>query len=432
MSMIREIPPTAGWPINRKDIPPFKKDNNEDSLDNDFKNYLNAEYAKVVSSGTAALYLILEALKGLSPKKTVIIPSYICPLVPLAVKRAGLRVEVCDITGEDFNFNITQLEELCARNGDILAVIVAHIAGIPADFDAVESIAGKRGIFTIEDCAQSLGAMYKNRLVGMLGDFSFYSLGKGKGLTIYEGGVVVTSKKEYAAILKDKIGRTLKNSFLTEALMLLKLFGYAIFYRPRLFWFVFKLPQNFWSMLGDSAKAFLDYYEIDFPVHKVSSIRKRIGHASFYRLREETEKQRHKAEYYIRELESVGGLELIKEASYAKAAYPYVTLIFKDAEKRQKVFSVLNNSGLGISQIYSLAITDFEYLNGVVPRKDCPGARYLAEREITLSTSVFLRDRDLTYIVDRIKKHLMADYGKDRGGSGRAGLKLYYPTGGII
>ena len=133
MNLLREIPPTAGLPIYPRDlICAFFKRNRPGSLEEDLKNYLGASYAAVTYSGTAAFYIILEALKSLSPKKTVIIPSFICPLVPLAIKRAGLKVLVCDINKNSFDFEINRLKELCSGK-DILAVVPVHLAGIPAE-----------------------------------------------------------------------------------------------------------------------------------------------------------------------------------------------------------------------------------------------------------------------------------------------------------
>jgi len=60
MSLFREIPPTAGFPLYWKDfLSIFKAKNPEDVLERDFKHYLNVHYAKVTCSGTTALYLIL-------------------------------------------------------------------------------------------------------------------------------------------------------------------------------------------------------------------------------------------------------------------------------------------------------------------------------------------------------------------------------------
>lgn len=405
MSIIREIPPTAGFPLSAKDfLSFFSKTTRQGSLEKDFKNYLGVPFAQVTYSGTAALYLILETLKDFSLKKTVVIPSFVCPLVPLAIKRAGLKVTVCDINKEDFNFDILQLQELCLRNSDILAIIAVHLGGIPIDFEAIKHIAEKNKIFIIEDCAQSLGAVYKGKMVGTQGEFSFFSLCRGKGLTIYEGGLIVTKDKDYSTGIDNTIKRIMRDDVLSESLKILELFGYWIFYRPRLFWFVYRLPQIFWDWRGQHLRALTEYFTVDFPLHKVSRFRKSIGHAIFYRLEEEINKQREKAFDYIKGLRKVQQIRPITESPETKAIYPYLTLLFDDPEKRNKVLKIFRNSGLGVSSIYASAITDYEYLRDVIENKDCPNARYLAQRQITLSTSTFLKKRDLDYIVEIIKK----------------------------
>ncbi len=404
MSVLREIPPTAGWPLHAKDILLFNENSHEGSLELDFKNYLDVEYVKVLNTATAALYLILETLKDISGKKTVIIPSFICPLVPLAVKKAGLNIEVCDVTGTDFNYDLNALENTCSRDNDILAVIAAHIGGIPVDLDPIIRMSEKCGAFVIEDCAQALGARYKNRLVGTMGDFSMFSLGRGKGLTIYQGGIAVANKRGHALLLENKIAQLVKNDFLAESVKILELLGYWIFYRPQLFWSVFKLPQVFWLMQGDKLKAYTDYFEIDFPVHRVSFIRKYAGHAGFHNLETEINKQKQKAAYYINNLKGVNGLRLVTEMPGTEAVYPYVTLIYDEPERRERAWNALKDSGLGVSGVYSFAITDFDYLKDIVPGGDPAGGRSLAKNSITLSTSMFLGEEDLSYIVNQIKK----------------------------
>lgn len=404
MNIFREIPPTAGFPLYAKDflsllIPKKCKG----SLEEDFKNYLNVNYAQVTYSGTAAFYLILEGLKELSPKKTVIIPSYICPLLPLAIKRAGLKVGVCDINRDDFNFNLAELEDLCSKDNDILAIVPTHLAGIPLDFEAIERVVKRYGIFIIEDCAQSLGATYKGKKVGTWGDFAFFSLCRGKGLTIYEGGVLVVNKKEYFATIDHKIKQLVKKNFFSEALKIFELFGYWIFYRPFLFWFVFRLPQIFWNWQGKEYKALTEYFTLDFPIHEVSKIRKLIGCNIFNRLDEEIKQQRQKALFYIERLTGIKGIRVIQEGAGTRATYPYLTLVFDDVDKRKKALKALKNSGLGVSIIYAEAITDYDYLKNIVGEKACPAARDLAQRQITLSTSTFLEKKDLELIVHKIK-----------------------------
>ena len=403
MSIFREIPPTAGLPLYARDLlSAFLKRNQPGSLEEDFKRYLGVSYAAVTYSGTAAFYIILEALKKLSPRKTVIIPSFVCPLIPLAIKRAGLKVLACDINKDNFNFEITQLKELCLRNNDILAVVPVHLAGIPVDIQAIQNITKENGIFIIEDCAQSLGAKYQDKFAGTLGDFAFFSLCRGKGLTTYEGGVIVTGLK-FAPLIDNEINRLVKTNPLSEFLKVLELFGYWIFYRPLLFWFVFRLPQAFWQAQGKAEKAFIEYFSVDFPLHKVSGIRKNTAHAAFGRLESELDKQRKVALDYIALLKGVAGIRLITEPSGSSSNYPYLTLVFDETRNRDKAFNILNNSGLGVSLIYLFAITDYGYLKDIVGGKVCPNAQAIARNHITLTTSTFLSQKDIRSVTERLK-----------------------------
>lgn len=372
-------------------------------MEEDFKNYFDVPYAKVTYSGTAAFYLILESLKGSSSRKTVIIPSFICPLVPLAIHRAGLRVAVCDINKDNFNFDLRQLQALCLQNNDILAIVAVHLGGIPIDFEEIKQIARNDKIFIIEDCAQSLGAMYKDKKVGTLGDFSFFSLCRGKGLTIYEGGVIVTKKESDSVKIDATIEQIVNNDFFSESLKILELVGYWIFYRPQLFWWVFRLPQIFWYWRGEHLRALTEYFTVGFPLHKVSKIRKSIGHVTFTRLEKEIYKQRQKASRYIENLKDIPGIKLITESPGTKATYPYLTLLFNDPIKCKKAKEIFRNSGLGVFQVYAQAITDYDYLKDIVGNHDSPNARYLAERQISLTTSTFLKEENLDSVIGIIK-----------------------------
>lgn len=401
MNIFREIPPTAGFPLCWKDfLALLRIKNRANSLENDFRQYLNVDYARITNSGTSAFYLILESLKKISGKKTVIIPSYICPLIPLAIKRAGLQVEICDINKDNFNFYTPELEGLCRNNNDILAIVAVHLGGIPAAFDAIKTIAGKYNIFTIEDCAQSLGARYKDRLAGTLGDFSFFSLCRGKGLTTYEGGVIVSNKREYIPFIDDTIQRLVKKDPAAESLLVALLFGYWVFYRPLLFWFVFRLPQIFWNWRGEKLKAAMEDFDMDFPVHKMSSARQLIGHSQFGRLEKEIAKQRHKASFYMSRLEKIKGITLIKELPDTSSTYPFISVIFDDPGKKEKALKTFNALEYGVSIVYASAISDYNYLKHIVPDRNCSNARYLSARTITLSTNTFLRDEDMDITIN--------------------------------
>ena len=409
MSIIREIPPTAGWPVYVKDIfaSLAKPQKYTSSFEESFNGYLGVAHFKIINSGTSALYLILETLKTLSTRKSVVIPSFICPLVPLAVYRAGLSAEVCDISSDRFDFDYIQLEKTCAGNSDILAIVAAHIAGLPLEIDRIKAIAKKYNIFIIEDCAQSMGAVYQDYQTGSFGDFSFFSLCRGKGLTIYEGGIAVAKNQDHSAALDETFERLIRDNKFSEALKILEIFGYWAFYRPLGFWYIFRLPSVYWQFRGRPLKALIEEFTPDFEVHKISGFRKRLISQQFERLEGNIKKQRAKAQFYIDKISRIKGVRLITELPDSSSNYPFLTCLIEDMAKRDNILTELERSGLGFSRIYAKAICDYDYLSGIIaPDKNCLNARQVARRHITISTSIFLDDRDLVNIVERLKRGL--------------------------
>ena len=91
MSVFKEIPPTAGFPLQPTDL---LVSPHPGRLQEDFKRYTGLSYVRIACSGTASFYLILESLKKISPRRTVVIPSFVCPLVALAIAKAGMKAEV--------------------------------------------------------------------------------------------------------------------------------------------------------------------------------------------------------------------------------------------------------------------------------------------------------------------------------------------------
>jgi dTDP-4-amino-4,6-dideoxygalactose transaminase len=392
MGIFKEVPPTAGMPIHLGDIAlALKNKAAPPPLEECLKAYIGATHARLTNSGTAALYLILETLKTVSAKRKVIIPAYICALVPLAIAKAGLETVVCDTTGYDFNFDETSLERICERDKDILAVMPAHIGGIPSDTDRLMSIAARYGIFVIEDCAQALGARHKGRSVGAGGDFSFFSLACGKGLTTYEGGLAVVNRTDLSARFDVVMARAVKDNPLAEAVKILELLGYWVFYRPELFWFVFRLPELFWTLAGDKVRANRDYFTADIPVHNISVFRQAIGRSGFARLEAAIEDRSERARRIIRAFDGLECARCVGPKDGDAASYPFVTVLFADKSGRDKAIAKRMS---GASLIFLKPITDLGYLGKIVPSAPADNARDFASRHMTLSTSEFAPDID--------------------------------------
>lgn len=400
MRIFREIPPTAGFRLRISDFFRFGKNN---SLEKDFENYLSIPKAWVTSTGTTAFYIILEALKELSEKKTVVIPSFICPSIVYAIARAGLKTQICDIQPDNFDFDFTALENICANTPDLLAVVGMHLSGLPGEMAKVEAIAKKHDAYFIEDAAQALGVEYAGRKAGSIGDFNFFSMCRGKGLTTFEGGVLTVTKSEYVPLIDNVIKRLEKPAPLNEFGYITGLFTYWLFYRPELLWFVFKLPQYFWTWRGEKFKAMAEHARIDFPVEKVSHYRKSIAHASFQRLSRELAGQRRKFEFYYEYLHNNPNFKILTETPGSRASYPYATLLFKNVELRNKAMDLLDEQGLGPFIVYVHAIPDYEYLKPYMPNTNMPNGRNFAQCSITISTSAFLKDKEIAAIVATLK-----------------------------
>ena len=404
MSIFRDIPPTAGFSLSGREFAAaYRQRHAGNLLSQDFCNYLGVAHAAITCSGTAALYIICQSLKELSSKRTILLPSFICPLTALAVKRAGFDILLYDIGEKDFNGSSQQVAYICAGNDDIAAILVDHLAGIACDMTRFSLTIREHGLFVIEDCAQSLGALSKGKKAGTLGDFSFFSLAAGKGLTMYEGGVLVANRAEHAALSAATMKRLTRQDSFIEFCRVLELLGYGLFYRPRLFWFVFTLPELWWTMRGDSVKALREDFNIDFPVHGVSGFRKAVCRAAFHRIESSIELQREKALRYSEALGGCAGLTLVQEAPGDRATYPYVTVVFDEPEQKKAALKAFAGSGLGVSRIYALALADYSYLRGMAPDMNSSHARMLAERTITLSTSPFLQEHDMEKTIDLVK-----------------------------
>jgi perosamine synthetase len=401
MSIFKDIPPTAGLPVSAGElIAAYRNRHDGDLLAQDFRQQLGSPFTAITCSGTSALYIICEALKELSTKKTILAPSFICPLVAFAIRRAGFTIALYDIGPHDFNGDACHVKAACAANPDIAAIVINHLGGIPCDMVRYESVIKDYGLVVIEDCAQSFGALYKGNMVGTLGDFSFFSLAAGKGLTLYEGGVLIANRQEHAALISAQMRRLEKPDFFMEAQRVLELLGYGLFYRPLLFWFVFTLPQLFWTMRGDEVRALREDFDTGFPMHSVSNFRKALGHVAFPRIAQAQCSQREKAAFYFDGLKDLRGISIVQEAPSDRATYPYVAVIFDDTERRNALLKRASHSGLGISQIYAHALPDYGYLRAIVPDMNSHSARLLAQRSVTLSTSPFLEKSDLAKTVE--------------------------------
>lgn len=161
-----------------------------------FADAVEASYAVATSSCTTALHLAL-IVAGVGPGDEVVVPSFSFIATTNAVMYVGATpvfVDVDPITGnmtaEGFESAITSITR---------AVIVVDQGGVPVDLDAIRGVADPLGIVVVEDAACGAGSTYKGRPVGAGADIAAWSFHPRKLLTTGEGGMITTSRADWAA-----------------------------------------------------------------------------------------------------------------------------------------------------------------------------------------------------------------------------------------
>jgi perosamine synthetase len=149
-------------------------------------------HAAACSSGTAALHLALLAL-GVGPGDEVIVPAYTFPATANVVELGGARAVLVDVDPETFNLEPARVYE--AVTARTKAVIVVHLFGRPADWEALQTAVPPE-VALLEDAAGALGARWQGMPCGGLGVAGCLSFHPRKIVTTGEGGAVTTSERE--------------------------------------------------------------------------------------------------------------------------------------------------------------------------------------------------------------------------------------------
>ena len=166
----------------------------EQAYEQEFAEFHGGGYADLVNSGTSAIFVALGAL-NLEPLSEVIAPPITDPGGIMPIPLLNCVPVIADAHPGSYNLGPEQIEEVLTERTK--AIIVAHIAGEPADMDPIMEIAQSRNIPVIEDAAQAHGALYKGRLIGTIGDIAAYSTMSGKHhATGAQGGVVYTQDED--------------------------------------------------------------------------------------------------------------------------------------------------------------------------------------------------------------------------------------------
>ena len=171
------------------------------SFERDVADFVGWPGAVALSSGTAALHLAL-ATSGVGPGDHVLVSTFTFAATANAVSYCGATPVFVDSERESWNMSPDLLRaavgRLAADGIAPKAVVMVDLYGQCADADPIRDTCSEHGMVLVEDAAEALGATYKGRMAGTLGDISVLSFNGNKIVTTSGGGMVLTRSSPQA------------------------------------------------------------------------------------------------------------------------------------------------------------------------------------------------------------------------------------------
>ncbi|HEY4784584.1 MAG TPA: DegT/DnrJ/EryC1/StrS family aminotransferase [Bacteroidales bacterium] len=313
-----------------------------------------------LNSGTSALHLAL-ILAGVEPDDEVIIPSQTFIATGLAVLMcrakpvfADIQLETGNMSPESFQKKITEKTK---------AVIPVHWGGYPCDLEEITEIAKKHNIKVIEDAAHAFGAMYKNKSIGSISDFTCFSFQAIKNLTTGDGGALCCIDQESYELAKIKR------------------------------WFGIDRKNSKPSLLGERE---YDVTELGYKYH-LNNYAAALGLANLEDIEKILQRRREIANIYYTELKQVPGIKLLNYQSDRISSYWLFTFL---VENREKFIIKLKENGIPSSVVHLRIDKNTIFKNSYC---ELQNQNLFNELQISIPIHQQLTENDIEIIVKTIK-----------------------------
>lgn len=325
-------------------------------FENLFASYCNTKHAIGVSSGTDALLLALKSL-GIGDGDEVITSPFTFFATVGSICNTGAKPVFVDIEPESFNIRPDLVEKCISKKTK--AIIPVHLYGQCADMDPILEIAKKHDIRVIEDSAQSIGAEYKDKKSGSIGDLGCFSFFPSKNLGgLGDGGMITCNS--------DELG---------ELIYMLRIHGGK--------------PKNYYSIIGINGR--LDTIQ-------ASVLIKKLGHIELW-----CEKRREKASYYT---ERMKGLDLVTPEIMSFNKHVFHQYVIRTKE-RDLLMEHLTANNIGCAVHYPVpqhlqkCLAYLGYKEG-----DLPEAENAAKEIMSLPIFPEITKEEQDYVIDTINDFL--------------------------
>ena len=341
----------------------FTSGKNVKLLEKKIAKYCNAKFALLVSNGTVALDLALKS-QGIKKNDEVIVPAMTYFSSASSISYQNAKPVFVDIEKETFNLHPDKIQRAITKKTK--AIIFIDYGGFPADVNKIKKIAKINNLKLIHDAAQSLGAKYNNKNMGLNGDISTMSSHMAKIITTIEGGAIFTN-----------------NSRTYEQLKTLRNIGE---------------PSNkkyIHTHLGTNAR--------------MTEIQAAIGLSQFDKLKHFVEKRKKICIMYnqiLKDSKNIIQLPTIENKNKKSANFFYPILI----NNRDKVAKILRESyDIDTRVAYPMPIYNQPiYKNNKLSFKKeiCKNAEFVTSKILNLPLYPNMKKSDILYVTDSLKKIL--------------------------
>lgn len=339
-----------------------------------FRAYIGSKYAIAVNSCTAALHLSL-IVAGIREGDEVITSPLTFASTANTIIHVGARPIFVDIERETMNICPFLIEEKITNRTK--AIIPVHFAGRPCNMDAIMDIAKRYNLFVIEDAAHAIGAEYKGRKIGTIGDFTSFSFNVIKNITTGEGGMVATDNSDWA-----------------EMISIYSQHG---------------MNKGGWKRYCDKN---FSQYQILFPGYKYNmmDIQAAIGIHQLKRIEQYHMRRKEIWDTYNEAFKYLPIDIPSPEEENIKHSYCLYTLLvdpkkikisrqkFQEKLYDRKITTGIHFTSLHLQQYYQ---DTFGYKRG-----DFPNAEYISDRTLSLPLSPKLTDEDVDYVINAVREIL--------------------------
>jgi dTDP-4-amino-4,6-dideoxygalactose transaminase len=334
------------------------------SLEEEIAEYCSSMHAVGVSSGTDALLISLMAA-DIGIQDTVITTPYTFFATAGCIVRCGARPIFVDIDPQTYNISPDLLESTInsmtpAEISKLKAVMPVHLYGQCADMSPILKICEKHNLVVIEDAAQAIGAEYKEKRAGSMGDFGCFSFFPSKNLGAFgDGGMVTTQSEEsYSKLLKLRVHGS--------------------------------HPKYYHQLIGGNFR--LDAFQ-------AAVVSVKLKHLDQW-----TKARQENARNYRDLFEAAGLSDVVQLPIEKENRHIYNQFVISVKEKRDDLRRFLSDAGIGSEVYYPVPLHLQDCFSDLGCKKgDFPAAEHAALHTLALPIYPELSDDQMAYVVEKIK-----------------------------